>query len=289
MITSHGLNPILNIIDPYHGSLWASVEALSNYVAVGGDYKQASLINNYIWPFPDVQSLWSLDKSVDAVVDIMKAFKIPVISGKDSLSSTYRSPNGTVIKIPPVLCMSVFGKIPDVSKTISSDFKKEESIIYLIGNLDTQSMGGSVYYDIHGLSGKSVPRIDLKGLPALFTTIYSSIQKGIILSCHDISEGGLITALFEMCVGGGMGAEIEFSTQERPDTFLFNETAGCFLVEVEHEKQAETLFKKIPHIKLGKTMQAKNITTRYNRKIIFEADVELLKKSWQMPMKKLFP
>src|SRR2546421_726472 len=106
MVISHGLNPILNSIDPYWGSIWAGTEAIANYVSVGGDYKNASLINNYIWPVPDPESLWSLNQSVEAVVDFMHALKIPVISGKDSLSSTYRYPDGKVLKIPPVLCMS---------------------------------------------------------------------------------------------------------------------------------------------------------------------------------------
>jgi phosphoribosylformylglycinamidine synthase II len=183
MIVSHGLNPILNRIDPYNGSLWAGVEALSNYVAVGGNYKDASLINNYIWPFPDEESLWTLDKSVDAVCDFMKAFKLPVISGKDSLSSTYRNKDGDVIKIPPVLCMSVFGKIPDASKTITSDFKQTGSTIVLVGKQDVKNLGGSVYYDVHDVVGTTIPKVDLKTLPKVFDTIYKSIQKQKIFIC----------------------------------------------------------------------------------------------------------
>ena len=108
LVQSHGMNPILNRIDPYYGSIWATAEAMANYVAVGGDPDQAVLVNNYIWPFPDEESMGSLDRSVDAVVNCMDVLKRPVISGKDSLSSTYRGKDGQVIKIPPVLCVSVF-------------------------------------------------------------------------------------------------------------------------------------------------------------------------------------
>ncbi|MEK9176193.1 MAG: AIR synthase-related protein, partial [Patescibacteria group bacterium] len=192
MIISHGLNPVLNKIDPYYGSIWAGVEALSNYVSVGGDISEASLVNNYIWPFPDEESLWSLDKSVDAVVDLMKAFKIPVISGKDSLSSTYRK-GDTVIKIPPVLCMSVFGRIPDTGKTVTADLKKTGSIICLLGNLDQKAMGGSIYFDVNGLLGNKVPKNDLNHFKKIANAIYKGIVSGNILSCHDVSEGGLLT------------------------------------------------------------------------------------------------
>lgn len=304
MIISHGLNPILNNIDPYKGSIWASVEAMANYVAVGGDYKNASLINNYIWPFPDEESLWSLDKSVEAVIDFMKALKIPVISGKDSLSSTYRNSDGTVLKIPPTLCMSVFGKIPNASKTISADFKKDNAAICLIGNLDVNAMGGSVYYDVLSpdlvglkaadLRGR-VPEIDLKILTKVFDAIYKGVQKGKILSAHDISEGGLITTLFEMCIGGNMGASITLDvilSEEknlRPDYVLFNETAGCFLVEVENEQTAKQIFKGIPFAILGKTQKKYSIEVNDKDENLFTANIEILKRVWQEPMKQYFP
>lgn len=308
MIVSHGINPILNRIDPYWGSIWAATEAISNYVAVGGDYKNASLINNYIWPFPDEESLWSLDKSVDAVIDFMHHLKIPVISGKDSLSSTYRGKDGTIIKIPEVLCISVFGKIPDVTKTISSDFKKENSVICLVGKQDFEAMGGSVYFDSFNGHAElvsasrddalNIPHVNLKLLPKVLSAIYNAIQKNQILSCHDISEGGLIAAIFEMCVGGNMGADIHLgwwrgsdldsSEVKRPDYFLFNETAGCFIIEIENESIAKKLFKNIPYLILGKTQKEKNILVKQKNKILFKERVEVLKKVWQEPMRKIF-
>lgn len=301
MVISHGLNPILSRIDPYWGSIWAGTEAISNYVSVGGDYKNASLINNYIWPFPDEESLWSLDKSVDAVVDFMKILRIPVISGKDSLSSTYKSHDGTVIKIPPVLCMSVFGKIPDISKTCSSDFKKINSTLVLVGKMDWYSMAGSIYSDAIPNNKtikqfNDIPRVNLELLPQVLNTIHKGIIERKILSCHDVSEGGLITSIFEMCVGGNIGATISISevdkdtseVNSRPDYFLFNETAGCFVVEVENKTIAKKLFKNVPYVLLGKTQREKIITVSNNRKELFQASLEDLKKAWQKPMRKIF-
>jgi phosphoribosylformylglycinamidine synthase len=82
---------------------------------------------------------------------------MPFISGKDSLSSTYRGKDGTVIKIPPVLCVSAFGRIPDVSKTVSADFKEAGNHIVLLGFRDTDEMAGSVYCQIHDLHGSNLP------------------------------------------------------------------------------------------------------------------------------------
>ena len=297
MVIAHGLNPVLNKIDPYWGSIWAGVEAVSNFVAVGGNYKEASFIENYIWPFPDEESLWDLDRSVDAVIDLMKVLKIPVISGKDSLSSTYRGRGNKIIKIPPTLCMSVFGKIKDVSKTITADFKFKDSTIVLVGKLD-DSLGGSTYLEVNGIRGTNVPKVDLRMLPKTLNSIYQGIQKGQILSCHDVSEGGVITAIFEMCVGGNCGVKIHLGgvtmSHLRGDRMgsskvklLFNETAGTFVVEVENEKAAKKLFKNVPFMILGKT-QSGSVIEVTNRKPLFKANIEELKKVWQQLMKELF-
>ncbi|MBI2621744.1 MAG: phosphoribosylformylglycinamidine synthase subunit PurL [Candidatus Levybacteria bacterium] len=286
VVISHGLNSVLNNIDPYWGSIWAGIEALSNYVSVGGNIEEASLINNYIWPFPNEESLWSLDKSVDAVVDLMKGIGIPVVSGKDSLSSTYRK-GDVVIKIPPVLCISVFGKIPDATKTITSDFKKTGSVICLVGSLDIDSMGGSVYFDIKSLLGAKVPKVDLKEFKKIAKTIYRGIQNGEILSAHDISEGGPISAIFDMCVGGDMGANLKLPNSKRLDYFLFNETTGTFIVEVENEELAKKLFQGVPLKIIGKTQKEKRIEVRNSQKV-FSADLYELKRAWKAPMQRLF-
>ena len=288
MIKSHGMNPILNRIDPYWGSVWAVSEAMANYVAVGGDPDQAVLINNYIWPFPDEESMGSLDRSVDAVVDCMNALRRPVISGKDSLSSTYRGKDGEVIKIPPVLCMSVFGRIPDVELTVTSDIKKRNSSLCLVGSLDTE-MGGSTYYDINGLVGNEVPKVDLEILPHVLKRMHKAIKSGRVLACHDVSEGGIIVAVVEMAFGGNCGVQLNLDARlQRPDMFLFNETAGAFIVEVSDDKTAERLFGDLPHLILGKTTQKKIIDVKAGENDLFTIPTDELKKAWQEPLRRIF-
>ena len=287
MIVSHGVNPILNKIDPYWGSVWATAEAMANYVAVGGDPDQSALIENYIWPFPDEQEMGSLDKSVDAVVDCMNILERPVISGKDSLSSTYRGKN-EVIKIPPVLCMSVFGRIPDVEKTVTSDFKKADSTIVLVGKLDTKNMGGSTYYDINGLVGNEIPKVDLKGLPKVLRGVHQAIKSGGVLACHDVSEGGVIGAVSEMAFGGDCGVVLNLEASKSFDKSLFNETAGCFVVEVENGAKAEELFEGIPHMTIGKTQSKKSIEVLADGLDVFQVSTDELKQAWQEPVRRIF-
>jgi phosphoribosylformylglycinamidine synthase len=291
VITAHGLNPVLNNIDPYWGSIWALAEAVSNYVSVGGDLKDAALIDNFIWPFPDEESLADLDKSVDACVGFANLLKMPFVSGKDSLSSTYRYPNGKVLKIPPVLLISVFGKIPDVTKTMSSDFKSTSSTIVLVGQCDFKNLAGTIYYDVTKSQASKVPQVDLNVLPNVLSKITSTIKSGKMLSIHDISEGGIIAALSEMCFGGDCGAVVDVKSidkNSREDFILFSETPGTFLVEVENENVAKQLFSKIPHKIIGKAQKKKIINIKSGKKTIVSLSVEKLKKVWKKPMKEVF-
>jgi len=287
LAVTHGLNPALNKIDPYWGSVWAILEAVSNYVAIGGDLKDAALIDNFIWPFPDEESLADLDRSVDACLDMANLLAMPFVSGKDSLSSTYRFPNGKTLKIPPVLLISVFGKIADVAKTASSDFKKVGSTIVLVGKPDFANLGGSTYFDVTNSQGSGVPKPDLKLITKVLSSITSGIRSSHILSCHDISEGGMAAALAEMCFGADFGAQISIEPfKTRDDLILFSETPGTFLVEVKNAKIAEKLFAKVPHTILGKTTQSNQIAINGSK--IIKVDINKLKKFWQEPMKEIF-
>ena len=292
LLIGHGLNPILNRIDPYYGSLWAITEALANIISVGANPKEIALIDNFIWPTPDEISLGELDAALDACVTAMKTFEIPFISGKDSLSSTYQYPDGRLLKIPPVLCVSAIGKIPDVTKTVSADFKKNDSYILLIGTLDDKNMGGSAYLDVLEIENEQykIPHVDINKAPKLFAQLHKHIKNGDILSCHDISEGGLAVTLAEMCFGGNCGATIDLTcvNNNRPDFTLFNETAGTFLVEVSSQKISSLKKNDTPHIILGKTTHEQIITIQDKNKTIINIPLAQLYQSWQKPMKEIF-
>ncbi len=290
LIISHGLNPILNTIDPYAGSVWAITEALANLVAVGGNVHDAALIDNFIWPKPTPEKLWALDRSMQACIDAMNAFGLPFISGKDSLSSTYNYPHGEILEIPPVLCISVFGKIPDVSKRMTTQLKKNDSLLLLIGNLDVEAMGGSVYEQILKINTDRVPTIDLRQKKQLFEQLYALCQQQKILACHDVSEGGIAVTLAEMCFGGQRGAVIDIGAiaGARSDWLLFNETAGCFIIEVTQENYKNNFFNTIDHKVLGRTQAERRIVVQRNDALLFDVEIQELFDAWQKPMKEVF-
>jgi phosphoribosylformylglycinamidine synthase len=183
--------------------------------------------------------------------------------------------------------MSVFGRIPDVEKTVTSDIKKESSALYLIGAL-SENMGGSTYYDINNLVGNEVPKVDLQVLPKVLRGIHKAINSGEVLACHDVSEGGVIGAVSEMAFGGNCGVKLELEQMQRPDMFLFNETAGMFVIEVKDVKAAEKLFGNLPHMRLGETTKDKKIIAKTGEKELFAASTDELKQAWQAPVKAIF-
>ena len=289
VVTAGGSNPVLNTIDPYWGSVWVVTKALSKFVTVGGNPDEAALIDNFVWPFPDEESLGDLDQSVDALCDMMEVLELPCVSGKDSISSTYRYPDGRVLKIPPVLHVTVFGRIPDVAKTVSCDIKQPGSTLVLVGKMDPDSLGGSVYFDTQGIENTHLPHVDMKQLPQTLQAMHAAIQSGKVLSAKAIAEGGLAAAVSQMCFGGDCGAEIDMEgIGARPDFALFNETAGCFVVEVANEELAHMLFDGIPHAVLGQTMPDKEITVYDGESAMLSADLYDLKIAWQQPMKEVF-
>lgn len=299
LVISHGLNPVLNRIDTYWGSWWAIIEALANLTAVGGNVAECTLIDNFIWPRPDEASLADLDASMDACVAAMELFRIAFRVGKDSLGGNYHSPElQFTLKIPPVLCVSVFGRIPDVSHTVSSDFKTPGSNIVLVGNLHPKEMGGSTYLDVMGLGGDisthgwggELPRVEVEVLPAIFNRLYELMSADQILACHDVSEGGVATTLAEMCWGGDMGATFDLAGLGigRPDFRFFNEMAGCFLVEMSDAALAKDPLSGVPHRVVGRTMRNRTLTIRDEKDFIMTVATEQLRTAWQRPMREVF-
>jgi len=295
MAVSHGMIPRYNLIDPYAGAASAIDEAVRNLVAVGVDPTRIALIDNFIWPTPDEESLGQLDRAVDACYDTAVAFGMPFVSGKDSLSSTYTGHDGTIIKIPPTLCISAFAPVAHVYKTITADLKEPDNCLFMVG-MTYPELGGSVYYDLHHKLGTSVPRLDPKQALKLYKKLVSAIKKGLIVSAHDLSEGGLGVALAEMSFGKWGSSlsldelPVKGNDMQRADYRLFAESNARFVVEVQKkdERRFCTLMRGIPLGKLGCVTKTPMLTISYQKKPIINMSTATLKKTWQKPMQQIF-
>jgi len=165
--------------------------------------------------------------------------------------------------------------------------KKSSSKLFLVGNRKDE-LGGSVYYELNGKLGKNVPEIDFKEQRNMIYAVIDCIENGLLLSCHDISDGGLLTTLAEMILGGDadgkIGADINFSNTElRNDKILFGESPGfIFEVEDKNVSKVNTIFRKhnlFTH-KLGKTTKKDSLKIINSREKIIDLKIDELKKAW---------
>ncbi len=236
-------------ISPYLQGVNATVEQMRNVASVGAVPRAITDCLNY--GNPEIpEKLWALEEGVRGIAEAAKGIMfgdeaVPVISGNVSLY------NGDVDPTAIVCCIGV---MPDARKAVNMQLKREGSSLYLIGERKDEC-GGSAYYNIvemltgakpDAFLGANVPMPRWKEVHAQIMAVTSAIQSGIVLASHDISEGGLLLALFEMTlpqrkVGGDLGIAVDLSTLPlglRTDTVLFSETGG-FIVEVADAASAQ--------------------------------------------------
>jgi phosphoribosylformylglycinamidine synthase len=254
-----GLNPRLGDLDPYQMAAHAVDEAVRNVVAVGADPARIALLDNFCWGDTDrPEVLGSLVHAAEACRDVAVAYRMPFISGKDSLKNEYHA-GGRHIVIPPTLLISALGRVPDVRRCVTMDLKEPGSRVYLIGTT-RPDLGGSHYHLVHGLGGGTVTPVDTALAPRLFRRLHDAISRGLVRACHDLSEGGLAVAIAEMAFAGGIGADLtqSGSTGLTDAAALFAESPTRFLVEVREDKAAdlEACFgPEVPLLRVGQTMR----------------------------------
>jgi phosphoribosylformylglycinamidine synthase len=249
VVTACGLNPRYGLIDPYNMAASAIDEALRNVTACGGDPARTALLDNFCWGNPErPEQLAGFVAAARACYAIAKGFGTPFISGKDSFYNEFRDEHGRLHPIPPTLLISAVSVIPDCRKTMTTDLKQAGSRIYLLGDTFNE-LGGSEYFARYSALGNRVPRVNVHRARELMLALSRAIRQGLVLACHDVSEGGLAVALAEMCFSGGIGAEVNLKnvrtgeTIDRDDTLLFSESNSRFLVEVDD--QAAPAFERV--------------------------------------------
>src|SRR5262249_46407462 len=151
----------------------------------------------------------------EACRDVALAYGTPFISGKDSLNNEYVE-QGTSLAIPPTLLISAIGPVDDVRSCVTMDLKQPGNILMLLGQTRNE-LGGSIWSHVYSEGGGRCPRVDLKLGPRSMAAVHAAIKRGLLASCHDLSEGGLAVALAEMAFSGGFGAEVMLEEVPRDD------------------------------------------------------------------------
>ncbi len=293
LIVSNGINFRYGFIDPYWMAASCIDEALRQIIAVGGSLKEVAILDNFCWGNPDKPDrLGSLVRASYGCYDAAKDFGVPFISGKDSLYNEY-AVHGKSMAIPGTLLISALAVTDDVSKTISMYLKQPGNLIYVVG-LTHNELGGSHYFVLSGYVGNNVPQVIFRKAKAAFDALSKASSLGLIKAMHDCSEGGIGVAAAEMAFSGGLGMELFLSEipyspgAKRNDFILFSESNSRFVVEVQkkHQKKFENLLKGIPFGLAGCVAASKEFKAYgLDGKACVKADIDVLKESWQKPLR----
>jgi phosphoribosylformylglycinamidine synthase len=290
---SCGMNPLYGDIDPYWMALAGIDEAIRNSICVGGRADRIALLDNFCWGnCTKPETFGPLVQAAQACYDGAIAFEAPFISGKDSLNNEFSCEDGTQISIPSTLLISAISIVDDVNKCITMDAKKASNLLFVVGETKNE-LGSSHYYKIKGLLGANVPKVDLETAPEIAKKISAAIADGLIVSCHDCSEGGLAVALAEMAFAGALGIEADLRGLPksddclRIDAQLFSESNSRYIVEVEPENYDAfaKLMLNLPFGQIGKvTGEKKVIIKTQDGNAVINIDLDSLKKAWQKPL-----
>ncbi len=245
--TSIGHAPQAALVDPAAGSVLSIAEALTNIVwaPLSEGLDSVSLSANWMWPCKNEGEDARLYRAVEACSDFACSLGINIPTGKDSLSMTQKYGKDKVYS-PGTVIISAGAEVSDIRKVVSPVLRTGvDSMVYYIDfSFDKLKLGGSAFAQSLDKIGKEVPTVqDSEYFADAFNAVQDAIEKGLVLAGHDISAGGMITALLEMCfanVEGGLEVNLDKLSEQDIVKILFAENPGI-LVQVKDKKAFEKL------------------------------------------------
>jgi phosphoribosylformylglycinamidine synthase len=257
---SYGYNPRLSKWSPFHGALYAVIEAVAKIVACGGDHHQIRLtLQEYFERVGTDPVRWG--KPFSALLGALTAQQklgIAAIGGKDSMSGTFKD-----MHVPPTLVAFALAPV-DVSKVISPEFKRIGSTVLLVSVArDEQEMP------------------DFAQLDKAYSVINTMINDGKVLSAHTVKSGGVAEAVSKMSFGNRIGMQFEDFIDEE---LLFSADIGSIVLEIKEGVDYRKEFAGITVKNLGVTIE--NRLIRVNG---IDLNIDELQEYWEKPLEKVFP
>src|SRR3984893_10059059 len=215
-------------LEPNLGAQLAVAEAARNIVATGAEPLAVTDCLNLANPDrPEVY--WELEETIAGLASACKAMELPIASGNVSL---YNDSSGESAIFPtPVVGM--LGLLEDYASRLEAGLQNEGDFVLLVGS-SHNDLGGSEYLKVeHGTVAGRPPVLDLAREGAVNRLILAAAKAGLLRSAHDCAEGGMLVALAECCLLGGIGVRCPALRPEAPlrlDAAFFGETPGRFIV-----------------------------------------------------------
>ena len=292
LVVTHGIVPRYSVFDTYQMAANAIDEAFRQAIILGANPDKIVGLDNFCWADP-VESKYTPDgryklaqlvRACEAVYDLTIKYNCPCISGKDSMKNDFIR-DRKKISILQTLLFTVIGKIDDITKSVTHYFKKPDSLIYLIGETKAE-LGASEYYNMLEINGGVVPKVNPDIALHNYKKYYSLLNKDIIQSAHDLSDGGLIISLLESAFSSEFGVNIDLTNIDKTlsiEELLFSESSSRVLISIDEKNRAllECSFDRSQLFFLGKTTENCDATIKYGNKIIFNENLAELKNIWK--------
>lgn len=249
---TYGYDPYLSTLSPFHGAVYAVVESVTKYVAMGGYYKKAWLtFQEYFEKLRNEPTRWGKPlASLLGAYLVQEKLQIAAIGGKDSMSGSYND-----LDVPPTLVSFCVGTV-DTGKVVSNEFKKIGSKVYILKAKYTKDF---------------VP--DFENLKENYELVHKLIEEGKAISVATIGQYGIANTISKMCFGNKIGFEFE------DEKCLFKPRYGSFIIEAKEELNIDKLEL------LGNTISEKEIRISKNEILALEELIKL----WEEPLEKVFP
>jgi phosphoribosylformylglycinamidine synthase len=291
-----GEQPVKELIDPSAMARMSVCEAITNIVwAEVSALEDIRCSANWMWA-PKLPGEGSrLYDAAVAMRDLMIKLGIAIDGGKDSLSMAARvtKPDGTIeiVKSPGTLVISAYVSCPDITKTVTPDLKApgRGKLLFIDLARGKNRVGGSAIAQVFNQVGSESPDIDdPELLKHAFNAVQKLIKKGLVLSGHDRSDGGLITTLLEMAFAGNCGIEVNLPSEithgKDPISVLFSEEAGLVIEYLPENESAicHVLNRAaVPNWVIGNSSVDKRIKASISWKNVLDEDMRVLRDVWE--------
>jgi phosphoribosylformylglycinamidine synthase len=288
--TSLGHAPVAGLIDAANGSVLSIAESLTNimWAPMTHGIKGISLSANWMWPAKNQGENFRLYSGVEAASKFACALGVNIPTGKDSLSMTQKYKND-VVYAPGTVIISASGEVSDIRKVVEPVLVIDPSkpVYYIDFSRVAKSLGGSSLAQTLSQLGKNTPTVaDADYFVKAFNIIQELIEYQLILSGHDISSGGILTTLLEMCFAQNKGGiEVDLAGMKESDSVkaLFSENPGIVIQPKDHVAFEKMLNDKgIGFSKIGTPTLSRTIAV-INGDDHFQFDIDALRDIWFKP------
>ena len=240
--------------DPYIGAAIAVAEAARNIVCSGGTPVAITNCLNFGNPYnPEVY--WQFVNAIKGMGDACRKFDTPVTGGNVSFYN--QSDEGPVFPTPTI---GMLGMVENVEKRMTLDFKKQDDLIFLLGETKNDINNSEYLVRWHKIASSPAPAFDLEEEAKLHEMVKSLIMLDAVVSAHDVSDGGLFVTLVESAIPRRLGFDLNTLNEIRKDAFLFGESQSRVVLSVSPEKQElfeHLLENKFPYMLLGKVTEGR--------------------------------